>query len=59
MSDWILVTISTISLVFSCVSTIIAGLTAFYTLVRKRAVKMTKPTILAFSFDGADRAPKV
>ena len=59
MSTWLIVTISTVSLIFSCVSTVIAGLTAFLTLVRRPKVKMTQPTFVAFAFDGVEGLPKI
>ena len=59
MNDWLTVTISTISLVLSCVSTTVAGLTAVLTFVRRPKVQMTQPTFVAFAFDGSEGLPKV
>ena len=59
MSEWLTVTISTVSLVLSCVSTAVAGLTAVFTFVRRPRIKMTQPTFVAFAFDGSEGLPKV
>jgi hypothetical protein len=59
VSDWLTLTISTVSLVFSCVSTVVAGLTAFFTFFRRPKIKMTRPNYVVLAFDGEDGLPKV
>ncbi len=59
MGEWLTITISTVSLVFSCVSTVIAGITAFYAFVRRPRVQMTRPTFVALAFEGREASPKV
>ena len=53
------VAISTMALIFSGLSTILATITAFYTFVRRARVRMTRPTFVAFAFDGTEMTPKI
>jgi hypothetical protein len=57
MGERFLATLSVISLVLSCLSTIVAGLTAFFTLFRRPRLRMTQPTMVALAFEGS--SPKV
>src|SRR5215210_1514775 len=48
----------TISIVISCLALTVSGITAWLTLFRKGAVKMTQPTVIFFGPD-MDGEPKV
>lgn len=59
MSEWFALTISTVSLFFSCISTLIAVVTALYAFVRRPRVEMTRPTFVAFVYEGPEALPKI
>ncbi len=59
MSDWFTITMSTVSLVLSCISTAVSSIVACYTVARRPRIRMTKPTFVAFVVDGDEAAPKV
>lgn len=51
--------IDVISITIAIISLILSGLTAWLTLLRKGTLKMTRPNVLAFGFDGPQGPPKI